>query len=71
MYRPLVVFAILGVPFLRVFTSSAPDHAIVFRRQSGLDLWIVAMLVACDGAVVNRRRGIVDVQIVGVFVVLR
>src|SRR6266576_723682 len=68
MYRPVVVFAILGVAFLRVFTSSAPDHAIVFRREIGLDFGIVRVLVMFLLSLVARRRRVFDVEIVGVLV---
>src|SRR5258706_16479101 len=68
MYRPLVVFAILGVAFLRVFTSSAPDYAIVFRREIGLDFGIVRVLVTFLLSLVARRRRVFDLEIVGVLV---
>jgi hypothetical protein len=74
----LVVFTILIVAFVAVdvfdalpgcLAVLASRHTLVGRRQIGLDFRIVRVLVAFIGSIVALRRGAVDLEIVGVFVV--
>jgi hypothetical protein len=77
MYRPFVVFAIVSVAFLPVIVFSAfvaPRHAIVFRRKRGLDFRIVGVFAPERDVInrvdlVDRRRGVFDLEIIGVLVV--
>ena len=73
MHGPVVVFTILFVGFVGfvgLSRSLGPGHAIVGRREIGLDFGMVRGLGALEGTGVGLCRGSAfGLEIVGVFAV--